>query len=105
MGMYTEFVIDCKLKKETPSEIISLIERMVNFDENLPFTRNPIEYYCGTADYPPSFKDLHLKAHGSIKNYLSDIEGFVLIIEEFVESGFAKSIYEEDDEWNYLFNI
>ena len=103
MGMYTEFVIDCKLKKETPSEIISLIERMVKRDENLPFTRNPLDDYCGTADFTPSFDNLILKAHGCIKNYCSDIDCFVEIIEKWVESGYAKSLYEEDNEWNFLF--
>lgn len=111
MGMYTQFIIKCKLKKETPCEIVKCLEDMVNDVENTLFTydRNPLDNYCQSNEYPKSFEDLVLKAHGDIKNYWSDINRFVDFIKPHIEIGFleegafAKSLYEEYDEWTYYY--
>lgn len=111
MGMYTQFIIECKLKKETPCEIIKCLEDMVNDVESTLFTydRNPLNNYCSSNDYPKSFDDLTIKAHGDIKNYWSDIDRFVDFIKPHIEVGlleegaFAKSLYEECDEWTYYY--
>jgi hypothetical protein len=82
---------------------------MTNHVKNETFTyeRNPLINYCESNYYDPSFSDLTLKAHGDIKNYWSDIERFVEFIKPHIEKGlleytaFAKSLYEEFDQWEY----
>jgi len=113
MGMYTEFIINAKLKENTPIEIIECIDNMVNFKKNKTFTyeSNPIKNYCKNEMIDRSFKDLHLKAHGSIKNYHNDIERFVDFIKPHIEKGFlkngafSKSRYEEFEykNWDFYF--
>ncbi len=111
MGHYTEFVIECKLKEETCCEIIKCLEDMVNDVENALFTydRNPLDNYCGSNDYPKSFDNLILKAHGEIKNCWNDIGRFVEFIRPHVEIGFledgafSKSKAEECDDWSYYY--
>lgn len=111
MGMYTQFIVDCKLKRETPCEIIKCLQDMINGVDNNLFTyfRNPLDNYCQTNNYPKSFDDLTLKAHGDIKNYYNDIGRFVEFIKPYVEIGllddsaFAKSLYETYDEWSYYY--
>lgn len=112
MAQYTQFIINCRLKDETPCEVIKCLEDMVNDIDNdlFTFTRNPLDNYCESNEYPKSFVNLILKAHGHIKNYWNDINAFVDFIKPHVEIGFledgafAKSLYEENDEWNY-YNI
>lgn len=109
MGMYTEFIIDVKLKENTPIEIIECIYDMVNDKENETFTyeRNPLLNYCGSETMRKSFEGLHLKAHGEIKNYWSDINRFIDFIKPHVEKGFledgsfSKSRYEEFEDWDF----
>jgi len=109
MGMYTQFIIECKLKEETPYKIIECLEDMINDIDNDLFTynRNPLNNYCESNKYFKSFKDLVLKAHGDIKNYQTDIDRFTDFIKPYVEIGFlennsfAKSLYEGYDEWTY----
>ena len=109
MGMYTQFIIECKFKPETPCEIIECLQDMVNdvVNESFIYDRNPLNNYCQTNEYPKSFDDLILKAHGDIKNYWGDINRFADFVKPYVEVGFleggafAKSSYEGAGEWSY----
>ena len=111
MGMYTEFIIDVKLKDSTPKEVIDCIDCMMGNIDNSLFTyrRNPLNNYCGSETFEKSFEDLQLRAHGDIKNYWSDIERFVDFLKPYIETGlidngvFAKSLYEEFDEWELYY--
>jgi len=111
MGMYTEFIIDAKLKENTPIEIIKCINNMVNDIEDKTFTyeRNPLYNYCKSDPKAKSFKKLHLKAHGKIKNYWNDIDKFVNFITPHIEKGFleggafSKSKYEVEDCWFFYY--
>lgn len=113
MGMYTQFIIECKLKENTPTEVIECLSDMVDHVKNEVFTyeRNPLTNYCESNDYDPSFSNLILKAHGDIKNYWSDIERFVEFIKPYIEKGlledeaFAKSLYEDSEYWIYYFTF
>ncbi len=107
--MYTEFIIDAKFKDNTPKEILNCITDMVNDIENELFTyrRNPLDSNNGNEHPPKSFSNLHIKAHGEIKNYWSDITRFVDFIKPYIEEGFlenkafAKSLYQEYEEWTF----
>lgn len=107
--MYTEFIIDAKLKESTPNEVINCIEDMINNTDNDLFTyeRNPLNNYCGSETLDRSFNKLHLKAHGEIKNSWSDIERFVDFVKPYIETGFledgafSKSLYEEFEDWDF----
>lgn len=111
MGMYTEFIIDVKLKDSTPKEIVDCVNCMMGDIDNNLFTyeRNPLINYCGSETFEKSFEDLHLKAHGEIKNYWGDIKRFVDFLKPYIEIGFieegafAKSLYEECEEWDLYY--
>ena len=111
MGNYTQFVIHCQLKNETPCEIVKCLQDMVDGNDNDLFTysRNPLVDYNQNEnlEFPKSFDGMILKAHGNIKNYWHDIDRFVEFIRPHIEIGFledgsfAKSLYEEYDEWDF----
>jgi hypothetical protein len=107
--MYTQFIIDVKLRGDTPGEVIECLYDMTSNRNNPLFTfqRNPLDNYCNSNDYPKSFNGSILKAHGEIKNHWNDIQKFIdfitpYVAEGFLEGGaFGKSLYEEFDEWIY----
>lgn len=114
MGMYTRFIIECKLRDDTPCDIVKCLQDMVDDIENelFAYTRNPLNNYTGSNSYTKSFGNLILKAHGDIKNNWGDIGRFIEFIKPYVEIGFldndyfAKSLYEgyddyDEDKWIY----
>lgn len=117
MGTYVQFIIECKLKDETPLEVINCIKDMIDGIKNPLFVycRNPLWNYRQSNDYPASFNNLVLKAHGDIKLFLGtdDIGSFIYFIKPYIEIGFlenrafAKTLYddcrEEYNDWEYYF--
>jgi len=113
--MYTELILGCDLKKDTPSEVIDtillLIGEAVKTKPLIEFKRNPLNgssYYFGVSESLTFFKRDELtkrwilSVRANIKNYDSDIEKFLAWIKPYVYSGsggldtYALVMYEED---------
>ena len=104
MGMYTELILGCELKEETPKEIIEAIKDLLGNDQGkvekaknqIGLTRNPIvgaSYYFGVSSSQSYFKvepyanAYVLSTRSNIKNYSGDIETFLEWLEPHIESG------------------
>lgn len=116
MGMYTELIFGASLKQDTPEDVINTLRRMVGqIDEPITLDfgsgRNPLigcSSSFGAKNSANSFtfdkvtKQWSLCTRANIKNYDSDIEGFLEWIKPFIDSGsgyndlYAITIYEQD---------
>jgi len=126
MGMYTEFVFGCELKKDTPIDVINILKYIFNGEGNkdkLNLPNHPFftsfrwriiahcsSYYFG---YSKSLSNLYyddisnrwkFAIRSSIKNYECEIENFIDWIRPYIEEGsgwprefLGYSIYEEDE--------
>lgn len=110
MGMYTELILGCSLKKDTPKDVIDKIKSMIDGSYNEG--RNvflPHSCYFAVSESKPFFKKCEytnewiLSTRGNIKNYLSEIEDFLTWIKPYISCGsgsrdmYAIVIYEESD--------
>lgn len=126
MGMYTELVLGCKLREETPQEVIDAIAFMVRpksmFEvapANLPggedtrivwMFNSGGSYYFGahSGEVKFSFDEIanswRLTARFNIKNYSNEIELFLNWLHPYVEQGsgnrdwYAAVTYEEAEQ-------
>lgn len=105
MGMYTELIFGCKLKKETPSEVINDLKYycdLSDMDESeLIFKtksgRNPLDNggsYCfGVTNSQPQMwldditKSYHISTRTNLKNYEDEIEDFLNWIRPWIDQG------------------
>lgn len=125
MGMYTECILGCSLKKETPQSVIDVIQLMLKSPERDQLPKDwPFDpesrvhwmltsggsYYFGVHTcHPPLFiKDeitnsWMLSARFNIKNYDNEIQTFLSWLEPWIEQGsgtrefYAIVTYEEDE--------
>ena len=118
MGMYTELILGCELKAETPKEIIEAIKDLLGDDQErvqkaidqIGLTRNPIvgaSYYFGVSSGQSYFRvEPHANAYvlstrSNIKNHSGDIEIFLKWLKPYIKTGsgskdiYAIVIYEE----------
>lgn len=126
MGMYTELIIGCLLRKDTPKEVISTLEWMFRDNENEPepdnlpgkgtrvrwMFRSAGSYFGSPSGerkliYDEICEAYRLSGRFNIKNYEHEIETFLDWLEPFVDQGsgakeiWAMHIYEEDDEYSF----
>lgn len=124
MGMYTEFVLGVDLVRETPKEVIDILDFMItnDLDDNEPILPDhPLfnterwrymlqsdSYYFGgfsnsLIDAPRFIEDVYkLSIRSNLKNYDSEIELFLNWLNPYIETrGFIGYMrYEEfDDPW------
>ena len=104
MGMYTELVFACELKKEVPGEVIELLEFMVGKTNIEPMTPNhPLfgntrwrmmlksdSYYFdgdthSTIRFDKISQSHYLTIRCNLKNYDSEIELFLDWIKQYVD--------------------
>lgn len=123
MGMYTELIIGCRLKTETPKEIINTLQWMMrdNAGEpqpvNIPrghrvswMLRSAGSYYFGATSPVPAIlsydeiaESYRFHARFNIKNYEKEIDNFLAWLRPHVEQGsgiremWAIVTYEESD--------
>jgi len=118
MGMYTELILGCSLKRDTPAEVIQTIRNLVNgtpqsADSFKTTGRNPLRggsYYFGVISTEPEFwfDDIRqawiLSSRGNIKNYEREIESFLTWLQPYIDRGsgsnemYAIVMYEEATE-------
>ncbi len=127
MGMYTELIFGAELKKDTPKEVIDIIQYMVggDFEEDkelkipehnffktsrwrMLFTCS--SYYFGVNEslkkmwYDEISNTWRISTRSNIKNYDSEIEEFLEWIKPYIEDGsgdrgfYAIVCYEEQEE-------
>jgi hypothetical protein len=123
MGMYTELIFGAGLKKDTPTDVIETINRLIaggdckdfDFPEHVFFSkprRLMIVSGCSTsfpAHVPPTFRYDNtcqiwaLQFRSNLKNYDGEIESFLDWIAPYIEKGsgnqdfYAIVMYEECD--------
>lgn len=115
MGMYTELVLNVELKKDTPPEVISILEFLANRETAIPVTTPKHEFFecdrwlmvasCSSYHFTPfslaNFQDNYLSTRFDLKNYDSEIEKFVDWLTPYLDAfdgdflGYKR--YEEDD--------
>ncbi len=122
MGMYTELILGCELKKETPQYVIDSLMFIIGESEEkpkeFPFEEGSREcwllrggsYYFAVRDQKPLFfkdsisKQWVLSTRSNIKNYCNEIENFLEWLKPYIDSGsggrdmYAIVTYEEQDE-------
>lgn len=124
MGMYTEIVLGVALKRDTPKEVIDILNYMIDHEigdviSNLPshplfktygWYRMLISDYCifgGCSNSilkepRHSFDNWHLSIRSNLKNYDSEIELFLNWLNPYMETvGFIGYMRHEefDDPW------
>ena len=120
--MYTELILGCELKKETPKEVIEVLQLMVNgdFDELKSLHEMPDGYdeewfyifRCGSYYFAINEPVCNIRfdriseayvlsTRSNLKNYGNEIEGFLEWLLPYIDSGsgaremYAIVIYEE----------
>jgi hypothetical protein len=122
MGMYTEIIFGAALRKDTPKNIIEIIQKMINKEDTSklvldhPFFRSERPwllisagsyYFPGIVEPQFRFDDIaeqwYLHFRTNIKNYDDEIEKFLDWIKPYIYQGsgsknfYAIVIYEEDE--------
>ena len=127
MGMYTELIFGCSLKKDTPREIIQVLQYMVDKSEFKDTSQIKVpdheffktsrwqwlfhgsSYYFGVNEphseiwYDDISKDYRISTRSNIKNYDDEIELFLDWIKPYISGGsgqndfYAIVIYEESE--------
>jgi len=106
MGTYTELILGCRLKKETPDNVIETLKWMARLSKKEPARlafktksgRNPLTgyicHYFGIIEpQAPIFKfnkiaeSWFLGSRAALKNYENEIEDFLEWIKPFIEQG------------------
>lgn len=119
MWMYTELIFWATLKKDTPPEVIEVLQNMIGEKETItkfPFAWERASYmlrcssyYFGTNQHASlEFNDIgnqyKISTRSNLKNYDSEIENFLDWIKPYIEQWswnrdmYAIVIYEESDE-------
>jgi hypothetical protein len=129
MGMYTELVFACELKKCTPKKIISVLEYMTGKNKEEPlilpehdlfgetrwrFMLQSDSYYFdgdthSTIRFDKISKSYYLTIRCNVKNYNDEIELFLKWIKPYVEviedypefKGYY--MYEEEEKPNLIY--
>lgn len=119
MGMYTSFIYDADLRKDTPRQVIDVLEYMLDNDKAPPLLPAAPLFrterwdvmlrmtYAGESDERSSLKldanteKYRLTARCALKNYGCEIEKFVEWIDPWVDAApkttLGSSQYEECD--------
>ena len=120
MGMYTELILGCSLKENTPNEVIEVLKFMCGQTEekplNFPFKDGSrIEWMLrgGSAYFPCNHCEFSLgefykntwtlNTRSNIKNYSLEIQEFLEWLKPYVYGGsginnmYAIVMYEEDE--------
>ncbi len=131
MGMYTEIVVGCQLKIDTPKEVIEVLKYMIDHTEEKPYlpkhkffkcsrwhmVASCGSYYFGVHDshslilYDDISKAYNLSIRANLKNYDNEITLFIDWLRPYIDRGsgrrefFGYSIYEEADEPELYFLI
>lgn len=110
MGEYTECILGCRLKKDTPKDVIETLQFMFMDNKSCPPEYWPNEnhprgercswmlnsggsYYFGAPSgsskmvYNNITESYSLEARFNIKNYDNEIESFLTWLEPYVEQG------------------
>ena len=119
--MYTELILGCELKKDTPQKVVDVL-RWMSGDGEKPANLTEIfgvddyfrfsqgSYYFGVCDGHSNlwFDDIseawHISARCNIKNYGGEIEGFLSWLKPHIDAGsgqrdfYAIVCYEEEAE-------
>ena len=124
MGMYTEIIFGCELKKDTPEVVVNVLRYMCGeiekpselpehefFEEdNRDYLFKSASYYFGTSKpnqhiwFDKISNSWKISARGNIKNYGNEIEKFLDWIKPYIDSGsgyrdfYAIVCYEEQSE-------
>jgi hypothetical protein len=114
MGMYTEIYVNVDLKKDTPKDVINVLQAICDKDgeseylEGKPFRWSLLfnngSYYtpnteCGKLTYDSISEEYSLLGKGDIKNYANEIQEFFDFIKPYCTNHFIGYMrYEEDDE-------
>lgn len=116
MGMYTELIIKCEIKKNLPSEVLEILNYLFGNTEDLPMHLPDHEFFacsrwscigrCYSYYHHPrvvnSFVEGYLFSRSDLKNYEDEIEKFIDWIKPYVDEFKGKCIgwswYEEADE-------
>lgn len=127
MGMHTELVLGVDLVSSTPDYIISAIKYMlsdIDTNEMVGLPDHPLfktprwqimlvcdsAYFggitCSKMDRESFFGDYELSVRSNMKNYHSEIELFLNLIQPYIEDqGFIGYVrYEEDDTPELIYN-
>lgn len=115
MGMYTELILKCQLKRDLPSSVKNVINGLVEGWEEI---ENPPEHEFFKCErwqrlfsmnsfyhHPESFADYqqgYLFVRSDLKNYDGEIEKFIEWIKPYVDFADGKTCigwkwYEEDE--------
>ena len=118
MGMYTELILGCSLKKKTPKKVIDRLNRMVDIDctntanavmdadEDVWLLQSTSYYFgvnrcCNKLWFNPIWETWHISARCNLKNYRHEIENFLEWLRPYIEYGsgirdfYAIVTYEE----------
>lgn len=108
MGMFTEFIFGCSLKKDTPQVCIDALDHVINGDDDDVVSEEIQEfikeyslyslcrsasYYFGVSRAKSSMWHDHISEEwvvsirSNMKNYDGEIERFIKYITPFVQSG------------------
>lgn len=111
MGYYTEFVFGCKLREDTPEDVITIVARLCHGIGNFHDLRLPdheffrcdrwrfiaccSSYYFGGPNVSECTVDEHYNEHrisirSNLKNYKEEIQKFVDWIKPYVDQGAGK---------------
>lgn len=120
MGMYTELVLKCSVKKSSPCEVLNVINHLFNGGEDVVdvpdheffkcsrwmFIGNCSSYY----HHPKTINDvhdveysdsLHIFSRSDLKNYDDEINKFIDWVKPYLDHSPGECIgwqwYEEDD--------
>ena len=127
MGMYTQLNIGVDLRRDTPENIIDILNYMLTGGSNIPdpeTTDHPLFstlrwrfmltcdscYFDGHTDSSMVrdgiFNDYHLNVRSNLKNYDNEIELFLDFIRPYLDTdGFlGYKWYEEDDDPTLIYN-
>lgn len=126
MGMYTELNIGVAFRKDTPTDIISILKHMLNEDEpllyelpNHPLFSTPrwtfmlvcdSYYFDGQTDSSIHYDDIsnqyYLNVRCNLKNYDGEIKKFMDFIQPYLDTrGFlGYTRYEEDGDPTLIYN-
>lgn len=114
MGMYTELILGCSLKEDTPKEAINHLKYMLSEEYDYKrYGRNPLKggscYFAVNQNvsilwYDSISNNYRLSARANIKNYDNEIEKFLHWLEPYIDQGsgsrdfYAIVCYEEQSE-------
>lgn len=112
MGMYTEFVCAIELKKDTPQDVINILDNMTEGEDNYDFKPNhpffecdrwrwlftmDSYYFSGRTNTKFEYDDIskthYLTIRSNLKNYDDEINKFLNWIKPYIE------MHGEDDEF------